>query len=389
MKFFDFLLGKKPSAEAREILLSLENSAAEYSVRRLAFDVCVNKIAGALGRCDFRTYAAQKETSGREWYLWNVEPNVNESSTEFIHHLIGKLCADNEALVISTRRRDGYDALVVADEWSAGKLWPSKQREYTGVRVGELKYDKTFRESEVLHFRWHSEDLKPVVAKMADAYAGMISAAEALYNYDAGQHWKVHVSQAAQGDKDYAENLQKMLEKQLRPFLTAKSAVLPEFDGWAYTDVGKRQEGSANGTTESIRKLTADVFDFTARGFGIPSVLVDGRVEGTEDAQRRFLTDAVDPVADMLQEEINRKRYGYEAWNRGDYLRVDTSAILHYDLLANAGNIEKLIESGAYTPNEVRRAMGDAKIPAAWADEYYMTLNIGSAGQAARQMSGE
>ena len=110
------------------------------------------------------------------------------------------------------------------------------------------------------------------------------------------------------------------------------------FDGYAYENVGG--SGSSRDTRD-IRAMIEDIFDFTARGFLIPAVLVNGSVEGTADANTRFLTNCIDPLADQLQEEANRKRYTYEEWQRGDYIRVDTSSIIHFDLFANAANVEK------------------------------------------------
>ncbi len=85
-------------------------------------------------------------------------------------------------------------------------------------------------------------------------------------------------------------------------------------------------------------------------------------MEGTADANSRFMTYCIDPLCDQLQEEINRKRYGYEEWKRGNYLRVDSSSILHFDIFENAANVEKLIGSGAFTINDVRRAAGQPAI---------------------------
>ena len=98
------------------------------------------------------------------------------------------------------------------------------------------------------------------------------------------------------------------------------------------------------------------------------------------------MTNCIDPLADQLQEEINRKRYGYEGWARGDYLRVDTSSIIHFDLFANAANVEKLVGSGAYTINDVRRAANQAIINEPWANEHFMTLNISTMSEATRQL---
>ena len=67
-------------------------------------------IANAVARCEFRTFRGGKEIQEQEHYLWNVEPNVNQNSTAFLHKLVAKLLTDGECLVISTRQREGYDA---------------------------------------------------------------------------------------------------------------------------------------------------------------------------------------------------------------------------------------------------------------------------------------
>ena len=121
----------------------------------------------------------------------------------------------------------------------------------------------------------------------------------------------------------------------------------------------------------------------------MPPVLVNGGVEGTADANARFLTNCIDPLCDQLQEEITRKRYGYDAWLRGDYIKLDSSAILHFDMFENAANVEKLVGSGAYTINDVRRAANQPPINEPWADQHYMTLNIATMSEATRPMTNQ
>lgn len=366
----------------------LFEATQEYQIRELSFWVCVNMIANALARCEFKTFRKGEEVFEREHYLWNIEPNANQNSTAFLHKLVARLCQDNEALIVSTRRRDGYDALVVADDWQEPPEYPSKQNEYKGVRVGEVTYDKTFRESEVLHLKLNHIDMRPVIDGLYASYVRLVQAAMKHYEWNHGQHWKVHVTQVAQGEENWAQNFQSMMSAQLKPFLESNGAVLPEFDGYKYENVGGTSNtAGGTGDTRDIRKMIEDIFDFTARAFNIPAVLINGTVEGTKDAQTRFLTGCIDPLCDQLQEEITRKRYGYDQWKSGNFLRVDSSSILHFDLFANAANVEKLVGSGAYTINDVLRAANQAPINEPWADEHYMTLNIGAMQSNVRAMN--
>ena len=356
LNFWKWLAGGKArSPTTVEITCrDLLAAAQEFQLRDTCFWICANMIANAVGRCEFRTFREGKEVREREHYLWNVEPNVNQNSTAFLHKLVAKLLVDNEVLVIGTRQREGYDALVVADSYMPGDSYPSKQNEYANVRVGDMSYEKTFREREVLHLTLNHVNIKPVLDGLYGSYVRLINAAMRRYAWDKGQHWKVHVSQLASGADDFTQKFSQMIEEQVKTFLDSDGAVLPEFEGYAYTNEG----GTAAVDLSDIQSQMKDIFAFTAKAFQIPAVLVDGSIQGTEDAQGRFLTGCIDPICDQLQEEINRKRYGYDRIQRGDYLRIDTSSIRHFDMFANAANVEKLVGSGVFSINEVLRAAG-------------------------------
>ena len=385
IKFWDWLSGGKARSpttvevSCRELLAA----AQEFQLRDLSFWICANMIANAVGRCEFRTFRDGKEIREREHYLWNVEPNVNQNSTAFLHKLVAKLLVDGEALVISTRQREGYDALVVADAWLQNGDYPSRQNEYINVQVGDVSYEKTFREREVLHLKLNHINVKPVLDGLYGAYWRLISAAMKRYEWDKGQHWKVHVGQLASGADDFTENFSRMIEQQVKTFLDSNGAILPEFDGYAYTNEG----GKANVELADIQAQMKDVLGFTAKALQIPAVLVDGSIQGTEDAQGRFLTGCIDPICDQLQEEINRKRYGYDRMQAGDYLRVDTSSIRHFDMFANAANVEKLVGSGVFSINEVLRAAGLPAISEDWADKHYLTKNIATLSESVTSVS--
>lgn len=377
LKFLERIIGKDSKVTTQEVSVAdLCRMAEECRARELAFQCCVNMIASALGRCEFRTYLNGKETFDEYYWLFNFDPNTNQNSTAFLHKLVHQLYADNEVLVIQTRRKNGRSAYVVADSFSTPEKWPDKQREYKSVTVGDLTYDKTFRENDVFHLELHGVNIKPVLDGLTSAYQKLIRAAEGNYIFSNGQHWKVHVNQMAQGEDGWAEQFQEMVTAQINPFLNAAYAVLPEMDGWQYENVDKQVENGRD--AKDIRALYEDVFTFTANAFGIPPVLLLGQVQGTADANSRFLTRCVDPLADQLSEEITRKLYGFEEWKNGSFLRVDTSAINHFDLFANAPNVEKLIGSG-YSYNDVQRAAGMPQIDEPWANEHFLTKNFGRA----------
>lgn len=387
IKLFEWLIGKTATETSSgtdvdcRIFIEL---AQEYALRELAFESCVNMIANALGKCEFKTYQGGKEIKGGEYYTWNIEPNPNQNSTAFLHKLINRLYRDNEALVISTIGPGGREYLNVADSFRQLHAYPVKENQYQNVVVGDKTYPQTFLESDVLHLKLNNRDIKKVLDAMYSTYSKMIAASEKAFGYEFGQHWKVHLDRSPQGDEEFEEQFAKILEKQIKPFLQNDNAVLQEYNGYDFQNMAP----ASKSTSRDIRALYDDIFDFTARAFHIPTVLLSGEIAGTSDAFTRWLTLCIDPLCDQLQEEANRKRYGYYAWKQGNYLRIDTSSLIHFDMFAQAGNVDKLVSSGVFTVNMILEAAGIPPIDEAWANEHFITKNYAPIAEVLKSLEG-
>lgn len=381
------LFGKK-SADYKIVCANIQQAAQELYIRELCYRICVNMVANAVGRCELRTFAPDadgkvKETKGDEYYLWNIEPNRFQNSTAFFHKLIAVLYDHNDALIVGSRY-GGQEQLWVADSYTPVGYDMAKPIRYEGVMVDDYQYRVPLLEEDVLHLRLNHVNIKPVLDRMNDTYLRLLSSAMSAYTYSRGKHMKAHISQVMGGREDFEEKFKSLLEKQINPYLKNDFAILPEFDGYTYTLDSSSGSGE---TTRDIAAMIDDIFNFTARAFCIPAVLVNGTVEGTADANTRFLTNCVDPLCDQLQEEIIRKRYGRSKWSDGYTLRVDSSSIIHFDAFSNSANIEKLVGSAAYSINDVLHAANLPTLDEPWADEHYMTLNIQGVGEVTKPMA--
>lgn len=354
----------------RELLGELN----ECRVRDLCFETCVNIIANALSLCEFKTYENYREFKGAEYWLWNYEPNANQNATEFIKKLVWHLYHDNEVLLFDPRKRNGGDALAVADSFSVTE-YVSRMNEYTDVTCGTLSYNKTFREDDILHLTLQNEGIKHCLDRIVGGYEKIISVGMNKQEWANGQHWKVHINQVASQQNDFEARFATMMKQQMKPFFENGNTVLPEFDGYTYSKIGNDEGNTEN--IKEVREMVEDIFNYTARAFLIPVVLINGNVEQTSDANERFLTYVIDPLAEQLEKEIIRKRYHKDGYENGDYLKIDTSSIVHFDLFANAANVEKIVGSGCYTINDIRKSAGQVPINEPWAEKHYLTKNIG------------
>ena len=336
-------------------------------IRELAFWTCVNKIANALSKCEFRTYYGGKEIKKAEYYLWNVEPNRNQNASAFLTKLIGKLYLNNEALVIESAGQ-----LYVADDYQK-TVYAVYDYQFSGVTVDNFTFDKTFYQNEVLFFQLNSVDMRQLVNLLHSSYNELLQYAVNAYRKSRGSRGILDIDAQAQHEDDFSETLQELMTNYFKKFFESENAVLPLYDGYKYTELQSKTYSSES--TRDIKALADDIFDFTARAFSFPPSLAKGDVQDTGKATDELLTFCIDPLAKLLEKEINRKRNGLSGFLDGNYLRIDTTTVKHIDIFDIAAPVDKLISSGVFTINDIRHLIGEQEIAEEWANAHFITKN--------------
>ena len=349
-------------------------------IRELAFWSTVNIIANAVSKCEFKTFLNGKETKGREHYLWNIEPNKNQNSSAFIHKLIAKLYRNNECLVIEQNGQ-----LIVADSFNR-KPYALYEDVFSQVQVGDFTFDRTFTQSEVLYYQLNDTNARELVNRLYDQYANLISYTKKAYKKSRGTKGIFKYDALPVPETEQRKMFDDLINNKIKAWLDGDSAALPLGQGQDWKEL--QQKTYQTETTRDIRAQIDDIFDFTARAFNVPPALLRGDVQDTSKAIDQLLTFCIDPLCDMLQEEINRKRNGYEGFIRGTYLKIDTSTIKHIDLFDVATAIDKLIGSGAFCINDIRKAAGQEAINEDWAEQHWMTKNYETVQNALLSLEG-
>ena len=244
---------------------------------------------------------------------------------------------------------------------------------FSQVAVGDFTFQRTFTASEVLFFELAAQNAKQVVDGLYASYGELIAYGMRGYQKSRGEKGVLELDTAAAGDVRFKETYEEIRNKGFRKFAEADNAVMPLWKGMKYTSLASKTYSSD--TTRDIRAMIDDVTDFTARAYGIPPCLLNGSVQNVESATEQFLTFCVDPLADSLQEEINRKRNGLEGLRRGNFVQFDTGRIKHIDLLDVASSVDKLISSGVECVNDIRALLGQPLINEPWAWKHFMTKN--------------
>lgn len=346
----------------------VQEATAEVCIRELAFWTCLGKMGSMLAKCEFRTFLDGKEVFGDEYFLWNFEPNKNQSKAEFINKAIEKLYRENELLIVESN--DGQ--IFVADRFETKKstLYGNS---YSHVTVDDYEFGRTFESKDVLHWKLNSKNVNQILRSVYNSYSKLIEYTARSYLKSRGSRGILNISALAQAEKNFSEKLKTLMNDYFKSFFQSSNAVLPLYEGYKYEDLGSKTY--SEGTSRDIKALYDDIFDFTARGLSMPPSLAKGDVQDTSKAVDEMLTFCLDPLANFLQTEINRKRNGKYMVKKGTRLHIDTTKAKHIDMFDIATPADKLIGSGVFSINMILRAIGEPQIPEEWADAHMMTKN--------------
>jgi len=367
-QWFLDLFGKDGSLSLSAVVAGL---ATEVYYKELAVQACANLIAKTLARAEFRTFLKGEEVREDMYYLLNVEPNPNQNASDFWRDAVYRAVTRNEALIIMA---DNY--LYLADSWNvvSGTF---VENLYTEIQIGDLREPLRRRESEVLHLRMHNDKAAQVIDGLYNSYAKLIAAAQKRYRRNSSKRGFLEVpTNYPQTDKSQKE-LKDLLENRFKTFFQHEDdAVLPLTGGTKWQELettGPTARGSVEG--RDIREFINDVFDFTAVAFQVPPQLLKGNVADTHEAMKNFLTFCINPLADMIGDEINRKMYGKRDFKKRSYVKVDTTHIRAVDIKDVAGALDILFRIGAYTIDDCLKYLGMEPVGGEIGQQRFVTKN--------------
>lgn len=339
----------------------------EIYIRELAFNLVVNKIANAISKCQMNIYTDNKRDRNEEWYRWNVSPNPNQSAPVFWAKLIYQLYDNNEALIIPINGN-----LYVADSFIVNKQYAFFDYRFESIQIDDFSLSRAFRQNEVFYFQLNNKKMVTYLNGTMTLYTGLIKAAYSSYMASNGNKGFLKISQFAEQEDDFQEYFNQLVNEDFKKFFESSNAVMPLYEGYSYEALGNTGTQS---NTRDIKALIEDVIQTTANAFNMPTSIAIGNVQDTSKAIDEFLTFCIDPLIRILEAEITRKSFTQSQVINGSYVKFDTTAIKHIDLLDVATAIDKLISSGCFTINDIRKTIGADEIDEPWANQFFMTKN--------------
>ena len=359
-------------------VVSASTAAAAY-FKASALATAISYKANALSMCAIRVYKGGGEVHDDLWYKLNYSPNPNQSASQFMNYFMEQLCRHGEALIVPIRGN-----FYVAESYSQQEN-PLKDNTFSCVSVEGQGYNRTFKARDCMFFKLNDHNIASFVDEMLDCYADMMGQAITAYKNTFGQKYKIVLDRAATGTKKDDEEKQKMLEENLKTFITNANSVYTETRGQHLEPV--KVEGRAE--PEDISELRKEIYDSAAVAFKIPKSIMYGDMTNMGDLVNTMLTFSVDPEAQMFSDEATRKNFSKEEICGGCKIKVDTTTIKHVDIFDVAPSVMNLVSSGVRTIDDINEALGYERVNDDITSARLMTKNLGAIEDVLREAKQE
>lgn len=364
------IFSKEVSFKSQMEVTSEEKLSIEVFYKELAIQSCISFIANAIVMSEFKTFERGNKVKKMNYYLFNVEPNLNQNATEFWHEVIYRLVYDNECLII---QHD--DQFFVAEDFSH-KEFAFKEDIYSNIIVRGLTLNRSYVESEVFYLKLNNKHIKRLIDGLYSDYGELLAKAKSNFK-KAGGRKGVYMQQGFMpmpNDPDF-EKQQDLTKGMFKRYFESENGVLTLSPGDKYVE---SQFMSVGKDSRDIRNLINDVIDFSCAAFHIPSGVVRGDTVGVSEQTDNTIMFGINPFAKLITSEINRKFYGPKAYLEGSYMVVDTKRIRDVDIEKMSKSADLLFRIGVQSINDILEMLGEAKINEDWANEHYVTKNYSS-----------
>lgn len=376
---FDFLFWNRDK-EVQSLAEVITVDLAKLNLSRLEIEKAVLAIAKAIAKSDILIQTDSKEKSKQEYRL-NIQPNDHECGTVFWTAVVKELLTTTEAVIIP-----------LAGKYYRASSWQTTdnvltERTYSDVTLTCAGYDykiyKSFRSSEVIHLRYDNARIRLYLRSVMEQYDNTLDAINTMMRMSSMPRFKLKLRTNALSFREkqddgtektltrnqYVQKIKTLLESD-------KLAILTETDN---VSVEQLQVNTAV-KAEELAKLSLQIKNEVANAFDIPEAVFNGNITEKSDATNEFITYAVGPVAEVINDTLTAYIVG-----ETDYCAKDEKVMVwlarfkHVDVVDSAVNLDKLRGIG-FNYDELRGMVGYPLLNTEFSQARALTKNYGEEG---------
>lgn len=376
---FDFLFqdrNKEMQSLAEIIAVDME----KLNLSKLAIEKAVLMIAKAIAKSDILIQTDSKEKRQKEYRL-NIQPNDHECGTVFWTEVVKKLLTEQEALIIPLNKK-----YYRAESWTTtNEVMVS--RTYRNVMLNCAGYDyaiyRSFDSSEVIHLRHDNSRIRLYLQNVVGQLDKTVDAVNAMMQLSNQPRFKLKLGTTALNFRERsADGTQKTITKEqyvekIKKLLSSESMeVLTETDNVKV----EQMQVNTSVNAETISKMAQQINNEVANAFDIPEAVFNGNITEKSDATNEFITYAVSPVAEVINDTLTAYVVGEDDYcSKNEKVMVWLARFKHVDVVDSAVNLDKLRGIGFHL-DEIRGMVGYPLLNTEFSTERALTKNYGGEG---------
>ena len=376
---FDFLFqdrNKEIQSLAEIIAVDME----KLNLSKLAIEKAIMMIAKAIAKSDILIQTESKEKNKKEYRL-NVQPNDHECGTVFWTEVVKQLLTEQETLIIPLN-----DKYYRATSWSHTNEVTLK-RTYKDVMLscgGEnFTTSSTFQSDEVIHLRYDNARIRLYLQNVVGQFDKTMDSINAMMQLSSQPRFKLKLGTNALSFREkQADGTDKIMTKdqyvlKIKKLLTSDALeVLTEQENASVEQLQINTTVKA----EELAKMALQINNEVANAFDIPEAVFNGNITEKSDATNEFITYAVSPVAEVINDTLTAYVVGEDDYcSKNEKVMVWLARFKHVDVVDSAVNLDKLRGIGFHL-DEIRGMVGYPLLNTEFSTERALTKNYGGEG---------
>lgn len=376
---FDFLFqdrNKEIQSLAEIIAVDME----KLNLSKLAIEKAIMMIAKAIAKSDILIQTESKEKRKKEYRL-NVQPNDNECGTVFWTEVVKQLLTEQEALIIPLSGK-----YYRATSWSHTNEVMMK-RVYKDVMLScgdeNLTIFSTFQSDEVIHLRYDNARIRLYLQNVVGQFDKTMDSINAMMQLSSQPRFKLKLGTNALSFREkQADGTDKVMTRDQYVLKIKKLLTSDDLEVLTEQENASVEQMQINTTVkaEELTKMALQINNEVANAFDIPEAVFNGNITEKSDATNEFITYAVSPIAEVINDTLTAYVVGENDYCRkNEKVMVWLARFKHVDVVDSAVNLDKLRGIGFHL-DEIREMVGYPLLNTEFSTERALTKNYGGEG---------
>lgn len=341
----------------------------------------IDLIAKTIAKCEIQTFELKdkkvQETKQDLYWTLNLQPNYNENGTMFMYKLVTKLLTDKTTLVLINKTQKA-NLLYVADTYEATDDI-LRGKSFSNIEVSDnegnsLKLTKTYNSNNSIYYSLKNKKLATASENFKVNISKILKATQKSFIQANTTKWRLKnpggqptmIDVETKKPISYEDYKAKITEG----LLSEGEAIVMLSEMFDLISLNKDYKKELT----DFETLFVRTGSTVAQKWDIPLDVFFGNRTEKSTGNSDFITFAVDPYFEIIEDGFNVSLVGKEDYLKGEYVQFNRTNIVHKDVLDCGTGIDKLT-ANRFSRNEINKLLKLPQIDEAWANEHALTKN--------------